>query len=123
MPGGRPRKKIDKEQLKKLAMKFWPIESIADFFGVSRDTIKRRFAETIDEGRAAGKAKLVDYQWKRLLDNSDRILIHMSKHYLGQHEKSIVEATGDKATYVVIDKMKDGEVIGETILQKTEEPE
>lgn len=91
----RPKAPIDKEVLEKLAERQWTEIEIAAFFKVSTDTIRRRFASLIDECRQRGKAKLRDLQWKRALEGSDKILLHMSKHYLKQHEKIISEGVLD----------------------------
>jgi len=83
----RPTKPIDQEQLEKLAEKQWSIEQIAAFFRVSRDTIERRYAAKIAEAKQRGGAKLLDLAWKRVIEGSDRMLIHMLKQYLGHKEK------------------------------------
>lgn len=90
----RPRKVIDLEQLDRCAEKHWTHEEIAAHFRVSADTIKRRFADRIEECRERGKAKLRDLQWRRALDGSDRVLLHMSEHYLKQQRTEKREVTG-----------------------------
>lgn len=84
----RPKKEIDIEQLRKCAEKLWHITELAAFFKVSTDTLHRRYAAIIEEARQSGKAKLRDFQWKRVMEGSDTILKHMSEHYLDQHSKS-----------------------------------
>jgi hypothetical protein len=88
--GGRPKAKIDIEQLEKCAEKQWTIPEIAAFFRVSEKTIDRRFVPIIEAARQRGKTKLRDLQWARALQGADRVLIHMSKHYLEQHDKDRV---------------------------------
>lgn len=83
----RPTKKIDIEQLEKCAEKQWSYTEIAAFFRISTKTIERRYVEIIEKARQRGKTKLRDLQWRRALEGSDRVLIHMSQHYLGQHTK------------------------------------
>jgi hypothetical protein len=56
----RPRKKIDKEQLRQLAERQWNDREIAAFFNVSLHTIHRRFGDQIDKHRALGMAKRRD---------------------------------------------------------------
>ena len=85
------RKKIDPEILCKLAERQWTVPEIAAFFGVSRDTIERRFAEKVTQSRHNGAAKLRDLQWKKAIQGDSRMIIHMSKHYLGQRDNSTVE--------------------------------
>lgn len=84
----RPRKQINEEQLRKCAEKLWSITELAAFFNVSTDTLHRRYAAIIEDARQNGKAKLRDFQWKRVMEGSDTILKHMSEHYLDQHSKS-----------------------------------
>jgi hypothetical protein len=90
----RPRKKIDQEQLERCAEKHWTILEIAAHFRVGKKTIERRYGSLIAECRERGKSKLRDLQWRRALEGSDRVLLHMSKHYLEQHEKQINEVSG-----------------------------
>jgi monomeric isocitrate dehydrogenase len=92
---GRPKKPIDVEQVKKLAEKQWSDHQIAAFMNIDRRNLERRFAPILKEARETGRAKLIDLQWKYVLDPkrpSERILIHMCKHYLGQHDKQKIEA-------------------------------
>lgn len=84
---GRPRKQVDLDLLEKLAAKQWSDREIAATLNVSVDTLHRHFAEHIEKGRQSGQAKLRDLQWKRALEGSDRVLLHMSAHYLGQNQK------------------------------------
>lgn len=86
-PGGRPRKPVDEETVLKLAKKLWPVEEIANWFNVSAQTIARRYGSVIDAGYLEGKSILRDLQWKKAQEGSERILLHMSQHHLGQHQK------------------------------------
>jgi DNA-binding transcriptional regulator YhcF (GntR family) len=100
----RPRIKIDREQVRQCAMKMWSVKEIAAFFRVSHDTIERRFADLIEEGRQSGYAKLRELQWKRAMEGSDTMIKHMSEHYLEQHsrEKKDVDMQG-KIEVIVTD--------------------
>lgn len=104
MPAGRPRKwdKIDVEQLRKCAEKFWSVPEIAAFFKVSHDVIERHFASIIAEARESGRAKLRDLQWKRALEGSDRMIIHMSEHKLGEVPQAKNEVTGESSINIRI---------------------
>ncbi len=99
----RPKKPINEEQVRKVAAKLWSISEIAAFFNVSTDTIHRRYAAIIEEARQNGKAKLRDFQWKRVMEGSDTILKHMSEHYLDQHSRSRID----------LSKIPDSELIPE----------
>jgi hypothetical protein len=115
---GRPRIEIDSEQVKALAAKQWKTTEIAAFFGVDRSLIERRFGAELIEGKQSGCAKLRDLQWKRALEGSDRVIIHMSKHYLGQNEKIDLESTV-KTSKGIIEKVgEDGVIEGESVLFK-----
>ena len=86
----RPKIPLDAEQIRNLAQKHWSIESIAAHFGVSRDTIHRRYAAIIEEGRHQGKAKLIDVLWHRgVVEKSDRILENLSDRVMGPVPKEV----------------------------------
>lgn len=90
----RPKKKIDPEQLRKLAEKHWSTESIAYFFGVSVRTVNRRFGRAIEEARHGGKSKLLDLLWARASGaagqkQSDRILEHLANRVLGSIKQKV----------------------------------
>lgn len=87
----RPKKDIDLEQLRKCAERQWTNSEIAAFFRVDRTTIERRFSAVIEEARHSGCAKLRDLQWKKAEHGSDRMLIHMSEHYLRQHQNMKID--------------------------------
>jgi hypothetical protein len=87
LSGKTGKKIIDIQQLEMCAEKQWSTGEIAAFFRCSVDVIQRRFAANIIEARKRGTAKLRDLQWKKALEGSDKMIIHMSKHYMQQHEK------------------------------------
>ena len=94
---GRPRKKIDTEQLRKLAERQWSNEQIAVFLGADRRTIERRFSQLLIDARQQGRAKLIDILWQRgVQEKSDRILIHLADRVLGPVPKKI-EITKEQA--------------------------
>jgi hypothetical protein len=87
---------IDAGQLHKLAAMHCTIEEVASFFRCSVATIKRTitkpvYREAWDWGRQQGKMSLRRLQWQHANrpDNSGvHMAIHLSKHWLGQAEKS-----------------------------------
>lgn len=101
---GRPVKPLDADQIYKLAVKHWSYEEIGAFFNVSGDTIKRRFKDLIDLGKLEGKAYIRDLQWKRAMEGSDRMILHLSEQRLG--ERSKIEIKSD-VTVVPGDKLKE----------------
>ncbi len=94
-----------------MAQKFWTVKEIAAACGVHADTISRRYAALIEEAKESGKAKLKDLQWARALGDhnhrpSDKLLLHMSKHYMNQHDKleqKIVHAEVDESSPLLTD--------------------
>lgn len=99
---GRPRAGIDVDQLEKLGGLACTIEEAASFLGVSKNTLLRRLKEpkyrmAWEDGLNKGNVSLRRLQWAKA--NSDSassvaMIIHLSKHRLGQTDKSLVEMTG-----------------------------
>lgn len=87
---GRPLKKIDAVELKKLAMMQCTLVEIAAFFEVDIKTITNRFSKEIAIGREQGKISLRRLQWKHAQDSA-RMAIWLGKQYLDQHDKVIVD--------------------------------
>lgn len=85
---GRPLKDIDSEGVRKLAALGCTLDEIGDFFGVDRKTITNRFSRELELGRSQGKISLRRRQFKRAMEGSDALLIHLGKHRLGQHDKN-----------------------------------
>lgn len=96
MPKKEERKPIDQTALEKMAEKGWTVKEIAASFHVDPTTIYRRYATLIEECRQRGTAKVRDLQWQRALQGSDKMILHMSKHLLGQHDK--IEASVSSTT-------------------------
>ena len=92
--GGRPRKKIDVNVVKKLAMLHCTQEEIAGFVGVSVDTIQRRFAATIKESEAIGKTSLKRWMWSAAENGNITMQIWLSKNILGYSDKTDLTSKG-----------------------------
>ena len=84
---GRPKKKIDVEQLEWMAKRQCTHDEIAETLGVHVRTLTRRFARRLAKWRSIGKTRLRAMQWKRACKGSDSMLIFLGKQYLGQSEK------------------------------------
>ena len=90
MPGGRPKFKIDYEQVEKLASLQCTQEEIASFLGCSVDTLQRDdefcgiYKRCMDKGRMSLRRK----QWKAADDGNTTMLIWLGKQYLKQRDKS-----------------------------------
>lgn len=95
---GRPVKPIDEEQVYKLAKKHWSYEEIGAFFNVSDDTIKRRFKDLVATARLEGNAYIKDLQWKRAMEGSDKMILHLSEQRLGETKKIEVKSDVTVAT-------------------------
>ena len=83
----RPKKKIDAEQVKKLAAIHCTNEEIASVVGCSKDTLERRFAAILKDGRAAGKMSLKRKQYELAMNGNVTLLIWLGKILLGQREE------------------------------------
>ena len=105
MPG-KPACAIDVTQLEKLAALHCTIDEAAAFFGCCKRTMLRYLDETArdsmyreawERGRQNGKSSLRRLQWKHANETGSSAVtmtIHLSKHWLGETEKSLVEMTG-----------------------------
>ena len=105
MPG-KPACAIDVTQLEKLAALHCTIDEAAAFFGCSKRTMLRYLDETSrdpmyrqawERGRQNGKSSLRRLQWKHANGTGSSAVtmtIHLSKHWLGETERSLVEMTG-----------------------------
>ena len=100
--GGRPKIKVDHRLLRKLA-EFQATEvEAAAFFEMSPRTMIRRLKEPAlrdvwEQGKANGRVSLRRLQWRHAkLPNSAgvQMTIHLSKHYLGQTDRSAIEMSG-----------------------------
>jgi len=89
MPAGRPKFKIDYEQVGKLANLQCTQEEIAHFLGCSVDTLQRddEFCGIYKNGMALGRMSLRRKQWKAAEDGNTTMLIWLGKQYLDQRDK------------------------------------
>lgn len=84
----RPRKKVDPELIKSLASINCTMPEIASITGVSIDTLERRFAAIIKEGRDHGKMSLRREMWKAVKERGNvTMMIWLSKQLLGYTDK------------------------------------
>lgn len=90
----RPKKVIDEKLLRKLAVIHCNQEEMASVLGISVDTIQRRYAAQIKDGRAEGKMSLRRKMWEMALNGNVTLLIWLSKNELGMSDK--VEALDSK---------------------------
>lgn len=100
---GRPLKKIDPEQIEKLAMLHCTNVEIAALFGVDEKTIRGRFSDIIAKGKAAGKMSLRRMQWKAAEGGNVTMQIFLGKNMLNQTNNETVTHDGSvevKISYV-----------------------
>lgn len=91
---GRPRKKIDPEQVKRLAAINCSYAEIAAVLQCDESTLTRRFAQLIKDGRANGRSSLKRAMWKKAIDQEHpTMMIWLSKNMLGYSDK--IEYQGD----------------------------
>jgi hypothetical protein len=84
---GRPKKKIDVDQLEWMAKRQCTHDEIAETLGCSVSTLRSRFQRRLARWRSIGKTRLRAMQWRRACKGSDSMLIFLGKQYLGQSEK------------------------------------
>ncbi len=89
-PVGRPQKTFTDEEVKHikvLAQAGCTFKEIGAMMDCDQDTVSKHFSELILQQREVGKANIRYWQYKRAKEGSDKMLLHVSKHKLGEHEK------------------------------------
>jgi hypothetical protein len=87
MVGARPKKDLDIEQIKELAHIQCTMTEIAAVMRCSVDTLERKYADVIKEGKENGKKSLRRAQFAKALEGNPAMLIWLGKFYLGQKEE------------------------------------
>lgn len=80
------KQKIDVNQVASLAERFWSIQEIAAFFSVETEWLENKFGKVIEEAQARGRGNIRDLQWKSAMRGRIQAILHLSKHYLNQHD-------------------------------------
>lgn len=93
-PGGRPRKKADADQIRKLAAIGCTVEEIETVLAVSKRTLERRYAAAIAAGRNIGRRSLRRLQWAQAKEGNTAMLIWLGKQLLGQTNRILAEHSG-----------------------------
>lgn len=85
---GRPKAEVDIEILKNLASIGCPTYEIASVMNVSARTLKRNFAEIIEQNREKGKASLRKKMYDKAVKKDNTMMqIFLSKNMLGMSDK------------------------------------
>jgi hypothetical protein len=94
-PNGRPKKEVTLAQVEKLFAIGCTQQEVADFFGVSVDTLSRRlgFADVQARGKAKSKVSLRRAQFKSALAGNSRLLTWLGMQMLGQTNVTKAEIT------------------------------
>jgi hypothetical protein len=101
---GRPLLDIDEQQVRALAAINCTMVEIASVVGCSVDTLEKRFADIIKEGRATGRSSLRRYMWEAVQKGNITMMIWLSKNMLGYGERVINEtSTENEQSKLVID--------------------
>ena len=82
------REDITDEGVRRLASYGCTQEEIADFFDTSRSVITARFGQAFKLGAANVRKNIRMWQIRSARKGSDNMLIHLGKHYCGQHDKT-----------------------------------
>lgn len=90
----RPKKAISEVQVLRLAKIHCTNGEIASIFGVSVDTIERRFAGILHKGREEGRTRLRRKQFTVAMKGNVAMLIWLGKQVLGQKDKQELNHTG-----------------------------
>ena len=91
--GGRPKIKVDKEQVKKLAELQCTLKEIAYIFGCSTDTITRNCRDELDYGYASGKIKLRSAMFRNACENQNAaVQIFLAKNLLGMSDNGLIDS-------------------------------
>ena len=90
---GRPRIVIDIEILKNLASIGCPDYEIASVLNVSAKTLRRNYADIIEQFKEKGKASLRKKMWdKAVKKDNTHMQIWLSKNYLGMKDRTQTES-------------------------------
>ena len=99
---GRPKVIIDQEILKNLASIGCPTYEIASVMNVSARTLKRNYAEIVDQFREKGKASLRKKMWdKAIKKDNTNMQIWLSKNYLGMKDRTQTESITEPLPLII----------------------
>mgnify|MGYP006409564103 FL=1 len=94
---GRPRIKINSDQVENLAEFGCTTLEIAKFFKCDESTVRKRHKEDMVRGREKMKIKLRQIQFK-LAETNAAMSIFLGKNYLAQTDRQSIDLTGNLET-------------------------
>ena len=105
---GRPKKEVDSKILGNLASIGCTIEECASVMGVSARTLRRNYAEIIDQNREKGKASLRKKMFdKAIKKDNTHMQIWLSKNYLGMKDRTVNENINEPLPLIIEAKVED----------------
>jgi len=105
---GRPKKEVDVKILGNLASIGCTIEECASVMGVSARTLRRNYAEIIDQNREKGKASLRKKMFdKAIKKDNTPMQIWLSKNYLGMKDRTVNENINEPLPLIIEAKVED----------------
>ena len=105
---GRPKIIVDIEILKNLASIGCPDYEIASVLNVSARTLKRNYAEIIEQYKEKGKASLRKKMWdKAVKKDNTHMQIWLSKNYLGMKDRTQTETIQEPLPLIIDAKAED----------------
>jgi hypothetical protein len=105
---GRPRIVIDIEILKNLASIGCPDYEIASVLNVSAKTLRRNYADIIDQSKEKGKASLRKKMFdKAIKKDNNHMQIWLSKNYLGMKDRTQTETINEPLPLIIDAKAED----------------
>ena len=109
---GRPKIVVDIEILKNLASIGCPDYEIASVLNISAKTLKRNYADIVEQFKEKGKASLRKKMWdKAVKKDNTHMQIWLSKNYLGMKDRTQTESIVEPLPLIIDAKAEeiDGE--------------
>ena len=99
---GRPKIVVDIEILKNLASIGCPDYEIASVLNISAKTLKRNYADIVEQFKEKGKASLRKKMWdKAVKKDNTHMQIWLSKNYLGMKDRTVQETVVEPLPLII----------------------
>jgi len=107
---GRPKIVVDIEILKNLASIGCPDYEIASVLNISAKTLKRNYADIVEQFKEKGKASLRKKMWdKAVKKDNTHMQIWLSKNYLGMKDRTQTESINEPLPLIIDAKAEEVE--------------